>query len=153
MSISLQRVVDGLGVDNLIVVIMEALQKARGLSPEFVAQKLLCFGVDGVSIFQGTKTRIIKHINVNYAPFSIGVHCMVHRCNLAFKALSSLGTMSSIEDMLQTCHSYFAHNPNRHLEFTMLIEMMETKGLKMFKNVKTRWISLAGTFKEDFVSL
>jgi len=62
---------------------------------------------------------------------------MVHRCNLAFKTLSSLGIMNSIEDMLQTCHSYFAHNPNRHLEFIKLIEMMETKGLKIFKNVKT----------------
>jgi hypothetical protein len=97
MSNSLQKVVDGVGVDNLIIVIMEALQKAKGLSPEFVAQKLLCFGADKVSIFQGTKARVIEHININYAPFAIGVHCMVHRCNLAFKTLSSLGIMSSIE--------------------------------------------------------
>jgi hypothetical protein len=61
---------------------------------------------------------------------------------LAFKTLSSLGIMNSIEDLLQTCHSYFAHSPKRHLEFNKLIEMMETKGLKMFKNVKTLWISL-----------
>jgi hypothetical protein len=32
----------------------------------------------------------------------------------------------------------------------MLIEMMEIKGLKMLKNVKTRWISFVGAFKEDF---
>jgi hypothetical protein len=33
MLISLQKVIDGIGVDNLIVAIMEALQKARCLSP------------------------------------------------------------------------------------------------------------------------
>jgi hypothetical protein len=55
--------------------------------------------------------------------------------------------------MLQTCHSYFAHNLNRHLEFIKLIEMMETKGLRMFKNVKTRWISLTGASKEDYVEI
>lgn len=48
MLIFLQRVVDGVGVDNLIVVIMEASPKARGLSSKYVTQKLLCFGVDGV---------------------------------------------------------------------------------------------------------
>jgi hypothetical protein len=83
---------DGVGVDNLTVVIMEVSQKARGLSLKYVTQKLLCVRVDGVSIFQGTKTRIIKHIHINYAPFYIGVHCLVHRCNLAFKTLSSIAT-------------------------------------------------------------
>jgi len=70
-------------------------------------------------------------MNINYAPFSIGVHYMVHKCNLAFKTLSSLGIMSSIKDLLQTCHSYFAHGPNKHMEFTKLIDMMEIKGLKI----------------------
>jgi hypothetical protein len=55
--------------------------------------------------------------------------------------------------MLQTCHSYFAHNLNRHLEFIKLIEMMQIKGLRMFKNVKTRWISLTRVFKEDSVEI
>jgi hypothetical protein len=59
--------------------------------------------------------------------------------------------MNSIEDTLQTCHSYFAHNPNRHLEFIKLIEMMEIKRLKMFKNVKTQWVSFDGASKEDYV--
>jgi hypothetical protein len=29
-----------------------------------------------------------------------------------------------------------------HLEFTKLIELMETKGVKILKNVKTCWISM-----------
>jgi len=98
-----------------------------------IFQKLLCIGVDGVSTFQGTKTSVTKQINTNYAPFSIGVHCMVHRCNFAFKTLSTLGMVSNIEDLLQRCHAYFAHNPKRHFEFTKLIDVVEIKGLKMLK--------------------
>jgi hypothetical protein len=95
MLISLQRVVDGVGANNLTNVIMEALQKGGGLSYVFITHKLLCFGANGVITFQGTKISVIKQINTNYALFSIGVHSMVHsmvhRCNLAFKTLFSLG--------------------------------------------------------------
>jgi hypothetical protein len=45
-------------------------------------------------------------------------------------------------DLLQSCHAYFVHSPKRYLEFIKLTDMNETKELKMFKNVKTRWISL-----------
>jgi hypothetical protein len=106
------------------------------LNPTFVFQKLFCFVVDGVSTFQCTKIGVTKQINTNYAHFSISVHCMAHRGNLAFKVLSTLGIISSIKDLLQSCHAYFAHNPKRYFEFTKLTDMMETKGLKMFKNVK-----------------
>jgi hypothetical protein len=98
---------------------------------------MFCFVVDGVNTFQGTKTSVTKQVNTNYAPFFIGVHCMIHRNNLTFKALSTLGIVSSINDLLQSCHAYFAHSPKRHFEFTKLNNMMETKGLKMFKNMKT----------------
>jgi hypothetical protein len=72
---------------------------------------------------------------------------MAHKCNLAFKTLLTLRTVSSIVDLLQICHAYFAHNPKRHPEFTNLIDTMETNELKMFKNVKTCWISLLDLLK------
>jgi hypothetical protein len=49
--------------------------------------------------------------------------------------------MSTAEDVLQTSHAYFAHSPNRVTKFRTLALLMETKGLKLLKNVKTRWIS------------
>jgi hypothetical protein len=53
--------------NNLINVIMEALQKGGRWSPTFVIHKLFRFGVHGVSTwFQGTKTiRITKQINID----------------------------------------------------------------------------------------
>ncbi len=67
---------------------------------------------------------------------------MAHSCNLAFKIMSSLGIVNNIKDLSQSCHAYFAHNLKMHLVFTKLIDIMETKGLKMLKNMKTQWISL-----------
>jgi hypothetical protein len=53
-----------------------------------------------------------------------------------------LGNSYNIENLIQNHHTYFFHSPKKHLELTRLTNMMETKGLKMFKNVKTQWISL-----------
>jgi hypothetical protein len=49
------------------------------LSYVVIAEKLLCFKINGVSTFQGIKTGVIEQINTNCAPFSVGVHFMVHR--------------------------------------------------------------------------
>jgi len=51
--LQVEQIVDGLGSNNLIKAIMMTLMKRGGLTREEVAKKLLCFGVNGVSIFQG----------------------------------------------------------------------------------------------------
>jgi hypothetical protein len=59
-----------------------------------------------------------------------------HRTNLAIKSFSDLAILNQIEDLLQTLHSYFARSPKRHLEFVKLVEVMETKELKILRQVK-----------------
>ena len=44
--------------------------------------------------------------------------------------------------MLAALYNFFTHSPKRHVEFVKLAEVMETKGLKILQNVKTRWISM-----------
>jgi hypothetical protein len=61
---------------------------------------------------------------------------------MQYGTLSSLGIVSSMEDLLQIFHVYFAHNPKNHLEFIKLTGMIETKGLKKNLNMKNHWISL-----------
>jgi hypothetical protein len=77
MMISLQKVANEGRVDNLTIVIMEAFWHGGGLSFVIITKKLLCFGVDGVSTFQGIKIGVTKQINTNYSPFYIGVHYMI----------------------------------------------------------------------------
>jgi hypothetical protein len=52
-----------------------------------------------------------------------------------------------IESLLQTLRAYFAHSFRQHLNFTKLVEVMETKGNKIICNVKTRWISMLSLVK------
>jgi hypothetical protein len=59
--------------------------------------------------------------------------------------------MIRLENLLQTLHSYFAHSPKRHVEFTKRVEFMQTKGNKILRNVKTKWISMLSLAKKVMV--
>jgi hypothetical protein len=72
---------------------------------------------------------------------------MAHRTNLVVQTLSSLLLVIYLEHLLQTLHNYFAHSLKTHLEFTKLVEMLETKGNKILWNMKTRWISMLNLAK------
>jgi hypothetical protein len=52
----IERVINGSGSNNLTKVIMATLLKGGGLTKEDLSKKLLCFGTDGVNVFQGGKT-------------------------------------------------------------------------------------------------
>jgi len=43
-----------------------------------IASKLITFGVDGVSVFQGVIIGVIVQLKYQNAPFMIYVHCMTH---------------------------------------------------------------------------
>jgi hypothetical protein len=44
--------------------------------------------------------------------------------------------------MLQSLYTFFVHSPKKHLGFTELAQILQTKGNKILCNVKTRWISM-----------
>jgi len=132
---------DGATANRLTSVITAALSFEGGVSEVMIPEKLLCFGADGVTTFQGLKSGVTTQIKENYAPFTTGVHCCAHRLNLAAQSLSSMLVMHSIEDVLRMTHAYFAHSPKKAAEFKALAQQLESRGLKLLKNVKTRWIS------------
>jgi hypothetical protein len=66
----------------------------------------------------------------------------VHKTNLVIQKLSHLPLMSSIENMLQSIYNYFSHSPKHHLEFVKLVELMQTKGLNILKNIKMWRLSM-----------
>ncbi len=67
--------------------------------------------------------------------------------NLALQTLLVFPLVKCIENLLKTLHAYFAHSPKRHLEFTKLAKIMETKGNKILHNVKIQWISMLNPAK------
>jgi len=87
--------VDGFGSNNFIKVIMVPLMKGGRLTRGDVI-KNLCFGANGASIFQGSKIKVTKQIKEAWARLSMGVHCVVHRTNLAIRFLSDLTFIACI---------------------------------------------------------
>ncbi len=57
---SSDRVVASSRNDNLIKVIMEALMISGGLPQNQIAQKIICFGANGVNVFQWTRIGVTK---------------------------------------------------------------------------------------------
>jgi hypothetical protein len=113
-----------------------------GLDQDAIATKLLCFGADGVSAFQGKRTGVTVQIKKKFAPFSTGVHYHAHKINLAVKTLSQLSIFHSIEEVMRVAYSYFSHSPKKFDEYKSWASTIDTKALKLLKNVTTRWLSL-----------
>ncbi len=63
---------------------------------------------------------------------------MAYKTNFVVQILSHLPMVKRIESLLSTFYNYFYKSPKRHLEFTKLAKIMETKGTKILKNIKTR---------------
>jgi hypothetical protein len=53
-----------------------------GLSEIDLTSKLISFGANGVSNFQGAKTCVITQFLKKHAPFMLGVHYVAHCINL-----------------------------------------------------------------------
>jgi hypothetical protein len=83
--------------DHLTNVIMHVLLCEGGLSREQIASKLVCFGADGISTFQGAKTGVTIQIREKWAPFSLGANCCSHRVNLVVETLSKYSMVSHLE--------------------------------------------------------
>jgi len=116
---------------------MQTLMNQGGLVKDMIVNKLMTFGVNGVFVFQGVRSWVTKQIFDGWAPHSMGMHCMAHKSNLAIQILSHFLMVNKIEGLLSTFYNYFCKNFKRHLEFTKLVKVMETKVAKILKNVKT----------------
>ena len=89
------------------------------------------------SEFQGYRFGIIQ-LKDQDAPFVLGVHCMAHHTNLAEEPLSNLHVVSKLEILCHALYSYFSMSSKKHLKSHKLVDIVETKGLQILRNVKTR---------------
>jgi len=71
------------------------------------------------------------------APFMINVHWMSHRTNLVIQFFKKMSIVKKIEDALQSLYAYFFHNPKITQEFVDLVDIVEIRGKKILKNIKT----------------
>jgi hypothetical protein len=62
--------------------------------------KLFWFGIDGIIVFQGLKTRVTMEPLEKHAPFLTSIHYMAHKCNLAMQSLPSFPLVVKTEGLL-----------------------------------------------------
>ena len=60
---------DGYIADSLLAVITGILAHHGKMEPDEIAAKLICFGADGVSLFQGYRNGVSKQLLKNWCPF------------------------------------------------------------------------------------
>jgi hypothetical protein len=126
-------VANGAKANGLTELLMSSLSTKGGLNTDTIASKLLCFGVDGVSAFQGKRTRGTVQIKRNFAPFATGIHCHAHKINLVVKTFSQLPLVHAIEELMKVSHAYFSHSPKKYSEYKTFASTIDTKGLKLIK--------------------
>jgi hypothetical protein len=127
--------------------VVGSLLQEKGLSWTNIATKLVALCLDGISVSQGVKSSVMKHIWKTCAPFSLGVHYVFKKKHLDVHTLFSFPFMHQVETLLQSSYQYFCKSSKCHLEFTKLATIMETKGPKLLRNVKTKWISMLSLSK------
>jgi len=145
--LNLQRMIDGSIVNNLTFLIIQSLVEYGRLNEVNVARKLICFGVDEVTIFNGVKSGVTIQLMQKHVPFVSDVHYMAHCTNLVVHNLSGLKLLFKIESMFVSIYNYFFHSLKKHLEAIKLVEFLENKSSKILKNIKTCWISMLSPSK------
>jgi len=70
--LNLERTVDGGTFDNLITMIIHCPVIFGWMSKIGITNKVVCFGVDGVTIFQGFKTSVTTQLINKHCPLLWG---------------------------------------------------------------------------------
>ncbi len=104
---------------------MDNVFQYGGLLEFELASKLISFGANGVSIFQGAKIGVTTQLKEKFSPYMLGVHCVAHRTNLVIQTLSKLPLVSKIETMLQSIYTYYFLSLKRHLDIYKFGEKLE----------------------------
>jgi len=72
---------------------------------------------------------------------------MAHNTNLAILTFFTLPMVANLKDLLQSIYTFFYKSPKCHLKLIKLTQIMETKGNKLFRNIKIQWIGALNLLK------
>jgi hypothetical protein len=88
-------VTEGGNANYLKDMILCALKYHGSLDDDQIVEKVISFGTDGASVFQGRTHGMTKQLQDQIAPYLMGIHNMAHGTNLAAKPLSNLPMVQS----------------------------------------------------------
>ncbi len=76
--LNLEMIVDGSTFDNFTIIIIHFLVVFGGMLEIDLGNKVVCFGVDSVIIFQGLKIGVIVLLINKHCLLLIGIYWMAH---------------------------------------------------------------------------
>ena len=88
----------------ILRLLIESMTTNGGMSLRDLSQKIICVGVDGCSVMHGIRAGFCVQLKRLYAPYMVGIHCMAHRTNLAYKILQSFDCVQKIEDLVRKAY-------------------------------------------------
>jgi hypothetical protein len=91
-------------------------------------------GIDGDVVIQGLRTFVIVQMIDQHSPSFIGMRYMAQKTNLVIHHMS---IVSKLEDLLKKLFEYFLGSLKCAFEFSNLVVIVKTKGLKTLRNMKT----------------
>jgi hypothetical protein len=126
-----QRSHYGRGFDNLTKDIIDVLKKHACVSYVNGATKLMSFVSNIGNVFQVMKHRVIHQIQDKFVLRLEGIHYMTQHTNLVVETLFQIPIVKHIKDLFKSFYSFSCHNPQNHLEFLKLANLMKVKGNKI----------------------
>ena len=94
---------------------------------------------------EGKRNDLCVRLELSTSPHMLGIHCMAHKKNLAFKIVTKFPLLSKVEYLVHEVHAYFFRSPKQFLEFIFFsFSDGVPNGKKLLEDVDTRWISLKG---------
>jgi hypothetical protein len=78
IPLNLGRVVDGATSNNFITMIIHSFIVFGGLLEVDIANKVVCFRVDGITIFQRLEIGVTIQLMAKHNLYIVNIHCMAH---------------------------------------------------------------------------
>ncbi len=109
--------VETIGVSNTsnnhFFLMLKCLFEFGGLGLGELVGKLVNMGCDGSNVFQGHHIGVTLHSKEKVVQIFNGIHCFIHKINLAVITLSKLVFVHLLKNVLQRSYAFFVHNPKK----------------------------------------
>ncbi|XP_073667564.1 zinc finger protein 862-like [Paramisgurnus dabryanus] len=102
--------------------------------------KLVACGTDGAAVMTGSKTGVVSRLR-GERTYILGVHCMAHRLELAFKDVMKTNNLCrKVEDLLTGLFTFYHRSPLNRAKLKDSFSVLGIKPLMPTRIGGTRWV-------------
>ncbi|XP_062614641.1 zinc finger protein 862-like [Saccostrea cucullata] len=119
---------------------VERMMNENGLNDHRHVQKFIGFGSDGASNMTGVKNGLVARLKEGH-PELIGVHCIAHRLELAFRDVFKKDKMyTQLSTLLLGLFYFYKNSSKQRKSLRECIKVLDINGTLPHKINSTRWL-------------